>query len=73
MGPFFGHWGTGKVMPAQMAGGSEMSQERNLTLPMGKQGPERWYQPDLGVGTSGGSGEGAPGQGGQQAKGHQLL
>lgn len=27
-----------------------MSQKRNLTLPMGKRGPERWYQPDLGVG-----------------------
>lgn len=60
-------------MPAQMAGGSGMSQERNLTLPMGKRGPERWYQSDLGVGTSGGSGEGALGQGGKQAKGHQLL
>ena len=42
MGPFSGHSGAGKVMPAQMAGGSGMSQEGNLTLPVGKQGPERW-------------------------------
>lgn len=36
-----GHLGAGKVMPAQMAGGSGMSQERNLTLTVGKQRPER--------------------------------
>ena len=41
-------------MPAQMAGSSGMSQERNLTLPMDERGPERWYQPKLWGTTSGG-------------------
>ena len=58
MGPSSGHLGAGKVMPAQMAGSSRMSQERNLTLPMGEQEPERWHQPELGVATSGTRGRG---------------
>ena len=41
-------------MPAQMAGSSGMSQERNLTLPTREWEPERWYQPELVVATSGG-------------------
>lgn len=57
-GPSSGHLGAGKVMPAQMAGSSRMSQERNPTLPMGEQEPERWHQPELGVATSGTRGRG---------------
>ena len=58
MGPSSGHLGAGKVMPAQMAGSSRMSQERNLILPMSEQEPERWHQPELGVATSGTRGRG---------------